>query len=189
MEKLYGFLRHLLPLLPRKFSGIPDYSFDDEVRLKYYRLQKIAEGKIDLEYGEPQPLKGPADVGTGIIKEEYERLSSIIDVLNEHFGTEFNNADQLFFDSVKETAKNDSEVKKAVKANSLDRFLLMFDKLLEGYLLDRDEANEEIVARFLNEADFKSTVARGLGSDVYKELRTDVIEEMTRTGEGVRYRI
>jgi len=57
-------------------------------------------------------------------------------------------------------------------------------------LLNRDEANEEIVARFLNEDDFKSTVARGLGSDVYKELRADVIEEMTRTGEeGVRYKI
>ena len=189
LEKSYGFLRHLLPLLPRKFSSIPDSSFDDEVRLKYYRLQKIAEGKIDLEYGEANPLKGPADVGTGIVKEEYEPLSSIINVLNEHFGTEFSNADQLFFDSVKETAKNDSEVKKAVKANSLDRFLLMFDKLLEGYLLDRDEANEEIVARFLNEADFKSTVARGLGLDVYKELRADVIGEMTCIGEGVRYEI
>ena len=41
LERLYVFLRHLAASLPRRKSG-PAYQFDDEVRLEYYRLQKIS---------------------------------------------------------------------------------------------------------------------------------------------------
>ena len=42
LEKLYAYGRFLLTKLPRKDFG-PKYEFDDEVALKYYRLQKISE--------------------------------------------------------------------------------------------------------------------------------------------------
>ena len=45
LERLYVYLRHLSAKLPRRRSG-PAYRFDDEVRLEYYRLQKIGEGSI-----------------------------------------------------------------------------------------------------------------------------------------------
>ena len=51
LERLYVFLRHLAAKLPRRRSG-PAYQFDDEVRLEYYRLQKISEGSISLQDGE-----------------------------------------------------------------------------------------------------------------------------------------
>ena len=51
--------------LPRRKSG-PAYRFDDEVRLEYYRLQKISEGTISLHDGEPRPLDGPTEVGSGL---------------------------------------------------------------------------------------------------------------------------
>jgi type I restriction enzyme R subunit len=47
LERLYVFLRHLSAKLPRLTNG-PAYQFDDEVRLDYYRLQKISEGSISL---------------------------------------------------------------------------------------------------------------------------------------------
>ena len=48
LEKLYTYVRFLLPKLPRRDSG-PQYHFDDEVSLKYYRLQKISEvADVDL---------------------------------------------------------------------------------------------------------------------------------------------
>jgi len=47
LEKLYTWLRHLALKLPRRKSG-PGYQFDEEVELKYYRLQKISEGSISL---------------------------------------------------------------------------------------------------------------------------------------------
>ena len=58
LERLYVFLRHLAAKLPRRKSG-PAYQFDDEVRLEYYRLQKISEGSISLQDGDARRLDGP----------------------------------------------------------------------------------------------------------------------------------
>ena len=58
LERLYVFLRHLAAKLPRRRSG-PAYQFDDEVRLEYYRLQKISEGSISLQDGEARPPRWP----------------------------------------------------------------------------------------------------------------------------------
>jgi type I restriction enzyme R subunit len=77
LEKLYVFLRHLGAKLPRRRSG-PDYLFDDEVRLEYYRLQKISEGSIDLKKGQGRPLDGPSEVGSGLLREERVALSQLI---------------------------------------------------------------------------------------------------------------
>ena len=64
LEKLYTYVRFLIPKLPRRASG-PQYHFDDEVALKYYRLQKISEGQIALQPDQPGVLDGPTEVGTG----------------------------------------------------------------------------------------------------------------------------
>ncbi|CAO1669842.1 hypothetical protein NYA28ABAC_03849 [Salinicola sp. NYA28a] len=101
-EKLYTYSRFLLTKLPYT-TDTRTVQVDDEVELKYYRLQKISEGAIDLKVGEPEALYGPTEVGTGQAEEEVQ-LSTLVDKLNERFGTEFTPADQLFFDQVKETA-------------------------------------------------------------------------------------
>jgi hypothetical protein len=55
LEKLYTYLRHLASKLPRRRTG-PQYAFDDDVRLEYFRLQKISEGSISLNEGKADPL-------------------------------------------------------------------------------------------------------------------------------------
>ena len=47
LEKLYTYARFLASKLPHRSSG-EKYAFDDEVTLKFYRLQKISEGSIRL---------------------------------------------------------------------------------------------------------------------------------------------
>jgi type I restriction enzyme, R subunit len=64
LEALYTYLRHLATKLPKRASG-PAYQFDDEVRLEYYRLQKLSEGSINLNDGYAQPLDGPKEVARG----------------------------------------------------------------------------------------------------------------------------
>ena len=97
LEQLYVFLRHLSAKLPRRRGG-PSYQFDDDVRLEYYRLQKISEGSISLRDGYSPRLEGPSEVGTGAVHEEPMLLSRLIDIINERFATDFNQADQLFLD-------------------------------------------------------------------------------------------
>jgi len=116
LERLYVFLRHLSTKLPRRKSG-PAYQFDDEVRLDYYRLQKISEGSISLQTGAARQLDGPTEVGSGLLREQPVPLSQLIDVVNERFGTDFNQADQLFFDQIIEAAMSDDSLWQAAAVN------------------------------------------------------------------------
>ncbi len=92
----------MLTKLPRIFDS-QTVQIDDDVELKYYRLQKISEGAIDLKIGEALALCGATAVGTGQADEDVQ-LSTLVGKLNERFGTEFTPANQLFFDQARETA-------------------------------------------------------------------------------------
>ncbi|QDT24811.1 Type-1 restriction enzyme R protein [Gimesia panareensis] len=169
LEKLYTYLRHLSPKLPKRRSG-PQYTFDDEIRLEYFRLQKISEGSISLNTGTANSLDGPKEVGSGSVREEEVPLSRLIDVVNDRFGTDFNEADQLFFDQIVEAACDDLGLQQAAKANPEDKFALVFDKVLESLFVERMDQNEDIFARFMNEKGFQDIVANWLVHQVYSKL-------------------
>jgi type I restriction enzyme R subunit len=179
LEKLYSYIRFLLTKLPRGDRG-PVYNFDDEVALKFYRLQKISEGSIDLEPGKQEPVSGPIAVGTGIARGVEIELSKLIDILNERFGTEFKPGDQLFFDSIREDAVADTNLRQAAIANTMENFGYVFRKALEGLFIDRMEQNEEITAKFMNEKDFQNAVTRHLLEQVYRQIREADAQESSR---------
>lgn len=170
LEKLYTYLRHLSPKLPKRGTG-PAYVFDDEVRLEYYRLQKISEGSISLNTGKAKPLDGPSEVGTGVVREEPMKLSKLIDLLNERFGTDFTEADQLFFDQIMEAAMTDEGLHQAAKVNSEDKFKIVFNTALENLFVERLDQNEEIVARVMNEDAFRKQIAHWMAEEVYRKIR------------------
>ena len=168
LEKLYVFLRNLLRKLPRR-DTTTGYELGEDVALKYYRLQKMIEGKIDLKGGEPSVIYGPTEVGTGSVDKEVE-LSTLIELLNERFGTEFTVADQLFFEQVKETAVSNEELQEAAKANTLENFKYVFDKMLEGLFVERMDGNEEIFTRLMNDEEFKEIASKHLVREVYESI-------------------
>lgn len=172
LEKLYSYIRFLLTKLPPVNRG-PIYNFDDEVMLKFYRLQKIGEGSIQLTAGKQEPISGPTSVGTGIARGDEIDLSKLIDILNERFGTEFRPGDQLFFDSIKEDAVADMSLRQAALANTMENFGYVFRKTLEGFFIDRMEQNEEITAKFMNEKDFREAISSKLLRDVYEKIREE----------------
>lgn len=94
--------------------------------LKFFRLQQVRDGTIDLSQGEADPLKGPTDVGTGAQTDKEVPLSTLVDQLNERFGTDFTQADQLFFDQVRATAERDEKIVEAARANNLANFSAYF---------------------------------------------------------------
>lgn len=176
LEKLYTYLRFLLTKLPRRPSG-PAYHLENEVELEYYRLQKISEGSIDLHKGEAKPLKGPSDVGTGQSEDDEIHLSELIDILNERFGTDFTEADQLFFDQIEAEAKGDDNLKQAAKVNSMSDFLDIFKKMFEGLVIDRMEGNEDIFGRLMSDPEFRDLAQDNLGQKLYKVLASDSMSE------------
>jgi type I restriction enzyme, R subunit len=181
LEKMYTYFRHLAPKLPRRQSG-PQYSFDDDIRLEYYRLQKISEGSISLQEGEAAPLDGPKEVGTGLVREQPLPLSRLIDVINERFGTEFTDADQLFFDQIVEAATADESLRQAAQVNSEDKFALVFHRVLESLFVERMEQNDDIFARFMNDQSFQSLVATWLVGEVYRRLQASAAKMAVPNG-------
>ena len=172
LERLYVFLRHLAAKLPRRKSG-PAYQFDDEVRLEYYRLQKISEGSISLQEGEARRLDGPTEVGSGLVRSQPVPLSQLIDIVNERFGTDFNQADQLFFDQIVAAAMADEGLRQAAAVNPDDKFELVFKSLLENLFVERMDQNEEIFVRFMNDTPFQKLVTAWMASEAYRRLRSD----------------
>jgi type I restriction enzyme, R subunit len=181
LERLYVFLRHLAAKLPRRRNG-PAYQFDDEVRLDYYRLQKISEGSISLQDGEARRLDGPTEVGSGLVRTQPVPLSQLIDVVNERFGTDFNQADQLFFDQIVEAAMANDGLRQAAAVNPGDKFELVFKSLLETLFVERMDQNEEIFVRYMNDMPFQKIVTAWMASEAYRRLRSagaDASEEAT----------
>ncbi len=172
LERLYVFLRYLAAKLPKRRDG-PAYQFDDEVRLEYYRLQKISEGSIGLGDGRARPLDGPTEVGSGLAREQPVPLSQLIDLVNERFGTDFNQADQLFFDQIVEAAMADDGLRQAASVNPGDKFELVFKNLLQTLFVERIDQNEEIFIRFMNDSSFRELVTSWLASEAYRKLRED----------------
>ena len=169
LEQLATYLRFLLTKLPRRETG-PAYQLGDEIDLQYYRLQKISEGSIDLNNGDASPLKGPSDVGTGRDDEQI-RLSELITLLNERFGTNFTQADQLFFDQIEEEAIESEDLQKAATANSKEDFRGVFEKSFAGLVLDRMEGNEEIFDRLMSDDEFRKLAIEHLLAKVYANLQ------------------
>jgi type I restriction enzyme R subunit len=172
LEKLYTFVRFLLSKLPRRNPG-PRYDFEDEVTLKFYRLQKISEGSIELSPGEGGVVSGPTAVGTGRNEETEVELSRLIDVINERMGTEFKPADELFFNQIQEEAVADESLRQAAYANTMDNFGFVFDKALEGLFIDRMDQNQELFARYMNDAEFRRIVGQHLLREVYAQIREE----------------
>jgi type I restriction enzyme, R subunit len=171
LERLHTYLRHLVLKLPKRSSGTA-YQFD-------YRLQKISEGSIGLSDGIAKPLDGPSEVGSGKLHDERVPLSRLIDVINDRFGTDFNEADQLFFDQIIEAALRVDMLEQAASANSVDKFQLVFRQILESLFIERMDTNEDLFARFMNENDFQRVVADWLGTQVYQRFaKKPVLEEV-----------
>jgi type I restriction enzyme R subunit len=172
LERLYVFVRHLMTKLPRRASGAA-YEFDDEVKLEYYRLQKISEGSIALKEGEARKLDGPTEVGSGVLREQPVPLSQLIEVVNERFGTDFNQADQLFFDQIVEAAMGDDGLRRAAAVNPGDKFELLFKNVLERLFVDRMDQNEDIFVRFMNDVPFQKVVTTWMAEEAYRRLRAN----------------
>ncbi|MBS1066455.1 type I restriction endonuclease subunit R [Gluconobacter kondonii] len=171
LERLYAFVRNLGPKLPQQGDGAK-FTLDDDVALKFFRLQQVSEGAIDLSQGEVDPLKGPTDVGTAREKDIEVALSTLVNQLNERFGTDFTEADQLFFDQVRATAELDEKVVEAAKANTETNFSAFFGRILDDLFIQRMEGNDEIFNRVMSDKQFRNAAQEHLAREVYERIRS-----------------
>jgi len=168
-EKFYAYAKLLQTRLPKRELS-ESLHLDDEVALEYYRLQKIKEGAIELQKGEEGEVSGISEAGLSRAKEEEGRLSEIIDVLNDRFGTEFEEADKLFFDQIEAELMEDETLQTQARVNKIDTFKYAFDDKFIEKLIGRMDQNQEIFEKILDDNVFGDLVKKMMLEKVYRGL-------------------
>jgi type I restriction enzyme R subunit len=168
-EKFFAYAKLLHTKLP-KADLSERLQVTDEVALEYYRLQKIKEGSIELEKDKDGELDGLSEAGIKREKEEKAPLSEIIDVLNERFGTEFEEADKLFFDQIETELVHDETLQTQARVNKIDTFKYAFEELFLSKLIDRMDQNQDIFEKILEDKAFGSLVREWMMKKVYTRL-------------------
>ena len=169
-EKLYSFGRLLLPHLPRGRDETV-VRVGSEVALQYYRLDRVHAGAVRVAEGGAEYVSTPAEVGTGRAQDEKAPLSEIIELLNERFGTQFDEADRLFFQQIKEKACASELVVRTALANSLDRFALGVRGLIEELMIERLGENDRIVTRYVSDESFQGAAFPILVREIFEAVR------------------
>ncbi|MCY3669123.1 MAG: type I restriction endonuclease [Gemmatimonadetes bacterium] len=170
-EMLYSYGYSLLPHLPLDRDDAV-IKLGSEVALQYYRLERVSSGPINAREGEPQYVRPPTEVGTGQAQDPKAPLSEIIEVLNERFGTQFNEVDRLFFQQIKEKACNDETVVETARANPRDRFELGIKSRLDELMIERMSENDQIAERYLSDETFRSLALPILARAIFEDLQT-----------------
>ncbi len=169
LEKLYSYGRFLLTKLPKS-----DYTerlkLDNEVALEYYRLQKVAEGDLVLQVQGGHALNPTTEAGISRPKDEKDKLSNIISVLNEKFGTEFTEADRLYFEQIEQALFENEELKLRAQSNPIENFKYAFEEVFVQTLIDRMTDNEEIFDKIMADSDFKTDVKEWMTKRIYERF-------------------
>lgn len=169
LHKLFVYLNYLLKKLPRNISD--GVYLADDVALEYYRNEKVFEGSISLQVQGETELK-PTSHGKGkSVEEEKERLSSIIERLNERFGTEFTETDKLSRDQIVEDMIKDEDLAQKAKSNTRENFKFSYEKAFMDFVISRMTQNESFFMKMLENADFKTMIMEDMFEEVYEGLR------------------
>ncbi|HCD56559.1 DEAD/DEAH box helicase family protein [Haliea sp.] len=139
LEQLCVFAKHLYPLL--RIDRLDEETVDvSELALTHYRLTKRAEHELRVadeegDYG----LKPLTEVGTGKPYDpEKERLSEIINRLNDLFGAEVGDDDKLHFaNGIADRIERDEEVMAQIRHHSTEKIMHgLFPKRVTDAVLD-----------------------------------------------------
>jgi type I restriction enzyme, R subunit len=169
LEKLYSYGRFLLSKLP-KMDYTERLKLDNEVALEYYRLQKMAEGDLVLQVQGQFGLDPTTEAGISRPKEERDRLSNIIHILNDKYGTEFTDADRLYFEQIEQALFENEDLKVRAQSNPIENFKYAFEEIFVQTLIDRMKDNEEIFEKIMENSDFKNDVKEMLTKRIYERF-------------------
>ncbi len=169
LEKLYAYGRLLLRKLPRPDSGGP-VDLGDDVVLASFKLKLEAEGALQLQARGVGELPGPEYTGTGTGKAPKERLSTIIELINERFGTDFDAQDLV--DGVTAQLVADEALQQAAKVNDKGNFSVPFQEALDDALVSRHEKHGDFINKVFQDDALGAFFRSWMLDQVYGRLRT-----------------
>ncbi len=168
LERDYLFCRALSRLIKRE----PGSGFDlgDAVELTHLAMEKTFEGdgSLDVDGGEVVTIYG----GSGRRHDaDEELLSEIIRKVNEQFGINITDTDQLFVDQVANDLVADPKIQVEAAANDQDSFGVGFDKNWLNALTNRIAANEDFAYKLLDDSELRKELLAYYQPGIYRRAR------------------
>ena len=174
LERLYLYGKALLQRLPRSHDAGVDIG---SVDLSHLRIVKTGTADVSLTPGAGEQLiEGFTGGGRGAqTAPELALIDQIIAAINERLGGNLTDADKVWVQQSFEYAAEDPKIQQAAQANTEDNFAYIFDPAFQGLVLDRHDANADLLSRV-----FKDTET----TDFFTALARRVVYEMAqKTGE------
>lgn len=176
LERLYIFLNHL----QNKLGG--DSSVDlakgilDNIDMDSYRLQLESTTNVALEQGEDlKPI--PTEMRGGTSEPEIDKLSSILNIFNDRYGTEFEDTDKVrkMAVDIAEGVLNNDEMRNSLKYSDEQNAKITNDKVVANEILNHINSNFNFFKYYSDNSEFKEDV---------NNMIFGLVKEMLRNGLG-----
>ena len=169
LERLFLYGKMLLTELPARESD-PMPQLSRNVQLTHLRLSVTGEGSIDLEGSEEAGAALPGE-GKGSAQEPVmDKLSALIEVMNEKYGADLGEADKIWVDQQWTVVMQDEEMHSVALHNDRSQFELVLQDKVKELLLERHDKNGELFSQFFANPDFQQALLNYL-SGTYDEMR------------------
>jgi type I restriction enzyme R subunit len=173
LEELYLYGKALAPLLPAD-PGVALPQISDSVLLTHLRTEATGvEEDLSLDKGSETP--GVALPGGGAGRQAdipVDKLSHLIQALNDRFGMDLTDADKVWFEQQKQAVKDSDDVRVVALNNDYDQFRIVLEKFAEDAIIDRHQANGVLFNAFFEKPGFREALLEYLGG-AYQEIRSE----------------
>jgi type I restriction enzyme R subunit len=170
LERDYIYCRALASRL-RDQATIERLDLGTEVELTHLRSEVTFEGSLALDEDTGEVISVFGEGRGREHQDDLTPLSQIVDELNERFGLNLNERDQLLFDQFEQTWLANPDVTAQARNNTLENFRLVFDRTFMNTVIGRMEDNEAIVKRILDEPEFSQVLMDWYAVEVYRRAR------------------
>lgn len=170
LERLYLFGKALATQLPRT-PDEPMQLVSDQVQLTHLRTALTAEEEnAALTDGSDEPGEVLPGGGKGGQESVVDKLSALVERLNDKFGVGTTDADKVWFEQQRLEVLADDELRVVALNNSRDHFDLVLRDKLPHHVAARHGENTKMFDLFFNKPGFQQAVVEYLG-ELYEEFR------------------
>ena len=171
LEELYYYGKVLLARLPRT-AGDGEVDIGDTAVLTHVRTRLTGTHDLSLDPGDGPGLPGMRGGGEGPGPDpDKVRLSTLIDRLNELFGLDLTDADQVWFDQQVQAAVERPDLAEVARVNTEENFAYVFDEQFADALADRHTANEQLFRMYFDKPEFQEMLTTWARRETYRRIR------------------
>ncbi len=171
LASLYLYCRALQPALPTE-AGDPPPLISDAVLLTHLRIEaRAVEEDRSLKRGSEEPGVALPGGGTGSAYESpIEKLSQLIEALNERYGLNLTDVDMVWFEQQKQAVVENEHMQVVALNNDRDGYRVVLEGHAEDAIVNRHEANGQLFNAFFEKPGFREKLLEYLETS-YDDIR------------------